>query len=49
MPKRVPKYEAESKKEAESKEKVSSATPEGENLEKYKLASQELNRKGQAV
>jgi len=28
MLKRVPKYEAESKKEAESKEKVPSATPE---------------------
>ena len=39
-PKRVPKYEAESKKEAESKEKVSSATPEWETLEKYKLGSQ---------
>ena len=28
MPKRVQKYEAESKNEAESKEKVPSATPE---------------------
>ena len=34
------KYEAESKKEAETKEKISSATPEGETLEKYKLGSQ---------
>ena len=32
------KYEAESKKVAESKEKVNSATQDWETLEKYKLA-----------
>ena len=37
--KKVPKYEAESKKEAESKEKISSAAPEWETLEKYNLGS----------
>ena len=31
------------------KEKVSSATPDWETLEKYKLGSHELNRKGQTV
>ena len=33
------KYEAQSKKLAESKEKVNSANPEWETLEKYKLGS----------
>ena len=39
-PKKVPKYASESKKGAESKEKISSATPEWETLEKYNLGSQ---------